>query len=260
MKIGSEAVGAIASRRSSSLTGIVQREVERMIVAGDLEAGQRINEQHLATRLGVSRGPIREALRALERAGLVQSIVNVGTFVRQVGLEEACEMYDMRAIVFGFACARLAAQATDEQKATLKALVEAMDGAIAAANSTDYYQLNLRFHDLIMGFAGHKRANQIYQALVREGHLFRQRSLQPVASMQESNREHAAMLAAILAGEPEVARRAAENHHQGGKRRWLATLAPQSEIGRGTHLVNEKFSSDGSRPEERALTWNTKGG
>jgi len=232
MKVGSDAVGAIATRRSSSLTGIVQREVERMIAAGDLEAGQRINEKHLATRLGVSRGPIREALRALERAGLVQSIVNVGTFVRQVGLEEASEMYDMRAVVFGFACARVAEQATAEEKEALTALVKEMDLAIIAANSTDYYQLNLRFHDLIMEYSAHKRAGQIYEALVREGHLFRQRSLQPVASMLESNSEHAAMLAGILIGDPAAARQAAEDHHQGGKRRWLATLAPQQpEIG-----------------------------
>lgn len=244
MKVGSDAVGAIASRRSSSLTGIVQREVERMIAAGDLEAGQRINEKHLATRLGVSRGPIREALRALERAGLVQSIVNVGTFVRQVGLEEASEMYDMRAVVFGFACGRVAEQATAEQKDALTALVKEMDCAITAADSTEYYRLNLRFHDLIMEFSAHKRAGQIYEALVREGHLFRQRSLQPVASMLASNREHAAMVAAILAGDAATARQAAEDHHHGGKRRWLATLEPpQAEIDAGTRAAAEEFDS-----------------
>lgn len=227
MEIAPEAVGAIANRRSSSLTVIVQREVERMIVSGDLEAGERINEQHLATRLGVSRGPVREALRALERAGLVQSVVNLGTFVRKVGIDEAAEMYDMRAVIFGFACARLAAQATEAQKPALQDLVAEMESAIAAGDSSQYYRLNLRFHDLIMDFAGHQRAGQIYQSLVREGHLFRQRSLQPVASMQESNAEHAAMLDAILAGDADAARRAAEEHHFGGKRRWLATMTPR---------------------------------
>jgi DNA-binding GntR family transcriptional regulator len=226
MKVASETVGAIADHRSNSLAAIVQREVERMIVSGDLAAGERINEQHLATRLGVSRGPVREALRALERTGLVQSITNLGTFVRKVGIEEVSEMYDMRAVVFGFACARLADRATDKQKKTLNALVEEMDAAIAAGDSSEYYRLNLRFHDLVMEFSGHKRAEEIYQALVREAHLFRQRSLQPVASMQESNAEHAAIVAAVRAGDAAAARRESEDHHFGGKRRWLATLTP----------------------------------
>ena len=243
MEIGPEAVGAIASRRSNSLTVIVQRELERMIASGDLNAGERINEQHLATRFGVSRGPVREALRALERAGLVQSIINLGTFVRMVGIEEASEMYDMRAVVFGFACARLALQATDEQKNALEALVHEMDSAITAGDSTEYYRLNLRFHDLVMEYAGHARASQIYQSLVREGHLFRQRSLQPSASMRESNAEHAAMLCAILAGEAAAARQKAEDHHFGGKRRWLATMTPH-DAGIGRQVSPQEEESD----------------
>jgi DNA-binding GntR family transcriptional regulator len=227
MKVASETVGAIADHRSNSLAAIVQREVERMIVSGDLAAGERINEQHLATRLGVSRGPVREALRALERTGLVQSITNLGTFVRKVGIEEVSEMYDMRAVVFGFACAQLADRATDKQKKTLSALVEEMDAAIAAGDASEYYRLNLRFHDLVMEFSGHRRAEKIYQALVREAHLFRQRSLQPVASMQESNAEHAAIVAALFAGDRTAARRVSEDHHLGGKRRWLSTLSPR---------------------------------
>ena len=75
---------AIALRRTQSLTAIVHREVERMILSGELKPGQRVNEQALAGRLGVSRGPIREALRALERSGLLTSVVNQGVFVREI--------------------------------------------------------------------------------------------------------------------------------------------------------------------------------
>ena len=57
--------------RTQSLTSLVQREVERLILTGVLAPGERINEQHLAARLQVSRGPVREALRGLEKARLV---------------------------------------------------------------------------------------------------------------------------------------------------------------------------------------------
>ena len=103
MTITSEAINAVANRRASSLTAIVQSELERMILSGELEPGQRLNEQQLASQLGVSRGPVREALRVLERAGLVTGVANLGMFVRQVGIEEAVEMYEMRGVVFGFA-------------------------------------------------------------------------------------------------------------------------------------------------------------
>jgi len=233
MKIAAKTVGAIADHRSNSLALIVREAVERMIVSGDLVAGARINEQHLATRLGVSRGPVREALRALERTGLVESVANLGTFVREVGVDEACEMYEMRGVVFGFACARLAGQSTGEQRAALRALVTDMDAAIDAANASEYYRLNLCFHDTIMEFAGHRRANRIYQDLVREGHLFRQRSLLPVTAMRASNAEHIAIVEAIAAGDVSEARRMAEIHHLGGKTRWLETRSP-----RGTERDN----------------------
>lgn len=224
MSEGSDAVAAIALRRTQSLTAIVHKELERMILSGELKAGERLNEQLLASRLGVSRGPVREAIRTLERAGLVTGIVNYGVFVRQIGVEEAMELYDMRAVLFGFACERLARLASAEQKAGLSDLVAEMDRAIERADNRAYYELNLRFHDTVMEFAGHRRATQIYESLVKEAHLFRQRALDSVPSMRESNQEHAAILEAVAAGDGERARRLAEQHVQGGKRRWLQTM------------------------------------
>ncbi len=224
MSEGSDAIAAIALRRTQSLTAIVHKELERMILSGELKAGERLNEQLLASRLGVSRGPVREAIRTLERAGLVTGIVNYGVFVRQIGVEEAMELYDMRAVLFGFACERLTRVASAKQKAGLSDLVAEMDRAIERADNRAYYELNLRFHDTAMEFAGHRRATQIYESLVKEAHLFRQRALDSVPSMRESNQEHAAILEAVAAGDGERARRLAEQHVQGGKRRWLQTM------------------------------------
>jgi DNA-binding GntR family transcriptional regulator len=216
-----DAAAAIALRRTQSLTAIVQGEVERMILSGELKAGERINEQALANRLGVSRGPVREAARALERAGLLTAVVNQGVFVRQITEEEAKEIYDVRSVVFGFICHRLAGRITAEQTQTLQALIARMDETIEQRDSAAYYQLNLRFHETIVAFAEHGRARQTYEALIKETHLLRQSSLVEPARMRESNSEHAAIVAAIAAGDGETARRLAEAHAQGGKRRWL---------------------------------------
>ena len=221
-----DAIAAIAQRRTQSLTAIVQKELERMIVSGEIGAGERLNEQVLATRLGVSRGPIREATRGLETAGLVTAIVNHGVYVRQINTQEAFELYDLRALIFGYACRQLAMARRPQAIASLSDLVRQMDLAIEAGDDADepYYKLNLRFHDLVMDLAGNTRAASIYASLVKESHLFRQRSLDRTENKRQSNGEHAAMVEAIAEGDADAACAAAENHHQGGKRRWLATL------------------------------------
>ncbi len=219
-----QALAAIELRRTQSLTAIVSKELERMIVSGEMKAGERLNEQVLATRLGVSRGPVREATRALERAGLVTVMANQGVFVRQIGFEEAIEIYDVRAVVFGFACQRLAGRLSETQAAELSDLISGMDEAIARGDNKKYYELNLRFHDVVMTFAGHGRAKQVYESLINETHLFRQRALGSRESMRESNGEHVAMLAAMVEGDGERARRIGEDHSLAGKRRWLETL------------------------------------
>jgi DNA-binding GntR family transcriptional regulator len=219
-----QAIAAIELRRTQSLSAIVSRELERMILSGELKAGERLNEQALATRLGVSRGPVREATRALERAGLVTVIVNQGVFVRQIGFEEAIEIYDVRAVVFGFACQRLVGRISMQQQAELADLIRQMDEAIARRDTTGYYGLNLRFHDAMMTFADHRRAKQVYESLINETHLFRQRALGSTDSMTESNSEHRAILKAIADGDGQRARKLGEDHSLAGKRRWLEAL------------------------------------
>ena len=89
----------LAFIRTESLATVVQRELERMILTGDIPAGERINENMLAGKLSISRGPIREALRKLEQAGLVESLVNRGMFVRKISLDEALNLYEIRAVL-----------------------------------------------------------------------------------------------------------------------------------------------------------------
>src|SRR6476620_3525575 len=87
----------ITQLQSSSLTSLVQAELERMILSGALAPGEKLTEMALAARLGVSRGPLREAFRMLEEAGLVRTEKNRGVFVRSLPVEEAIDIFDLRA-------------------------------------------------------------------------------------------------------------------------------------------------------------------
>src|SRR5690349_774028 len=86
MVAASAHASAIELLQSHSLTTLVRRELERRILAGELAPGDKLNEEGLAAQFNVSRGPVREAFRALESAGLVRTEKNRGVFVRQVSI------------------------------------------------------------------------------------------------------------------------------------------------------------------------------
>lgn len=241
-----DAITAIMHSRSQSLTAIVYDELERRILKGEIKAGDRFNEQSLANALGVSRGPVREARRSLEKAGLVVSNPGRGTFVRQIENAELAENYDLRAMLTGFACARLAQASTARQRAALSAFVERMDAAIAAEDETTYYALNVEFHAALMAHAKHRAAERIYHDLVKESHLSRQMSLARTPKMRESNAEHAEMMNAIAARDVERAQIAGEMHVLTGKRRWLDALS-LATAGEEPPRGNDRRKAPGTR-------------
>lgn len=243
------AAAAIAQRRSESLGTIVHKELERMILAGEIKAGQRVSEQLIAAQLGVSRGPVREATSALERSGLLTSIANRGVFVREVSTDELLELYDMRALLTGFACALIATEGSPAHKAELAAMVDGMEAALAAGDGHRYYQANLDFHAALMAFSGHGKAAQIYDTLLKEAHLSRRGVLSAAPMMDESNAEHVAICDAIRAGDGERARILGEAHVLAGKRRLLQARAGQPDAATDFHSALDDDSA--ARPRAR---------
>src|ERR1700678_1002838 len=143
--------------QSNSLPALVQVEIEQLILRGELAIGQRINESELAVRFGTSRGPIREALRALEESRLVRSEKNRGVFVREISVAEADEIYDMRAALDQLIGQRVAERATPAQLRELEGVIEEMDEMTGVREVNRYHALNLKFHDLLVDFAGNAR-------------------------------------------------------------------------------------------------------
>ena len=85
----------IALLQTSSLVSVVHAELEQMILSGRLAPGEKLTELTIAAKLGISRGPLREAFRMLEEAGLVRITKNRGVFVRDIPVEEAIEIFDL---------------------------------------------------------------------------------------------------------------------------------------------------------------------
>jgi phosphonate utilization transcriptional regulator len=222
--------------QSSSLASVAQGELERMILAGELAPGAKLTEMALASRLGISRGPLREAFRMLEEAGLVRTEKNRGVFVRDLPVDEAIEIFDLRAAMEELVGRRLAESIRTAQLKEVRGLVDAMERAVRAADARTYHLLNLQFHDRLVEMAGNGKLTAIYRKLIKELSLFRRLNLADAALLPLSAGEHRAIVKAIASGEPEAAGRAMFEHVIESKERTLAKQQrPDPQPGASAH-------------------------
>ncbi|UCG96994.1 MAG: phosphonate utilization associated transcriptional regulator [Burkholderiales bacterium] len=223
----------IALLRSASLASAAQQEIERLILGGELPPGAKLTEAALSERLGVSRGPIREAFRRLEEAGLLRQEKNRGVFVRDIAPDEAAEIYDLRAVMDELAGRRLAQTMTAEQSRVLRGIVERMEQAARADDADAYHLLNLEFHDQLVEFAGNRKMASMYRKLVKELALARRRNLGEEQALPHSAAEHRQILKTIAAGDPDAAGRALFEHAEASKQRVLRSGPPPAPLRAG---------------------------
>jgi phosphonate utilization transcriptional regulator len=206
MATSSQPAATIELLQKHSLTTLVLRELERRILAGEIEPGAKLNELELAAELNVSRGPLREAFRALEQAGLVRTEKNRGVFVRRVSLREADEIYEVRAGLDEIIGRLAAERATAQEVAELREMVERMREVARARDVDAYYPLNVAFHDRLAEISGNRTLAATYRRLVNELHLYRRETLARGAnSFPISTREHAEIVEAIACGDAQRA-------------------------------------------------------
>ncbi len=211
----------IALLQSSSLASAVQSELERMILDGDLSPGEKLGEVALSTRLGVSRGPLREAFRMLEEAGLLRTEKNRGVFVRDLPVAEAAEIFDLRAAMDELVGRRLAETIQPAALKEIRGLVDQMEQAVKASDPPRYHRLNLAFHDRLVELAGNGKLTSVYRKLVKELSLFRRLNLGDGVLMPASVGEHRQIVRAIAAGDAAAAGKAMYDHAMESKERTM---------------------------------------
>lgn len=223
-----QSLAAIDFLRTRSLSNVVQGEIERMIIEGELSPNERINENALSQRLGVSRGPIREACSAIAAMGLIEIIPNRGFFVRALSNDEAQDLSQARAGVFACMVMLLAERVTDKQLTELRGLLKKMDAIAKTGEVHDYYPVNLEFHRRIGEMAGNNRLELVYQSFVRELHIQRYRALSTGDTLAVSNAEHKAIVKALEERDPIAAFVAGRAHITNGIVRTRKAGEPQT--------------------------------
>ena len=215
-----QAPDTIELLRSHSLATAVRHEIERRILAGQIVPGARLTEAEMAEQLRVSRGPVREAFRALEQAGLLRNEKNRGVYVRSLTHFEADELYEVRAGLDALIGRLAAERCTPAQVVDLRELLRAMQKAARTRNVDDYHPLNVRFHDLLAQLTGNANLIATYRRLVNELHLYRRETLaRGPQSFPISTHEHEAIVDAIASGDADRAGLLLYEHAMDSRRR-----------------------------------------
>jgi DNA-binding GntR family transcriptional regulator len=182
------------------------------IVAGELSPGERLIEEELAERLGLSRGAVREAILRLGHEGLVIRERNRGARVRRFTVDEAIEILEARAALESLAAGYAAARRTDDEARELESLVDEMERLQAAGELLAMSERNAAMHRRILEISAHAVALDICARLHSQVVRFQFRTVLAPGRSTKSLAEHRRIVTAIAAGDRAAAERAMREH------------------------------------------------
>jgi len=198
--------------RPVTLRSQVENYLRNAIADGHLKPGERLVERELCEQLKISRPSLREALRALEAERLIVNIPHRGPVVASISVEEAKDLYAIRALMEGFAAQEFARLADD---AAVKQLGVALAGLRKATGSGDKHVLleaGAKFYEILLAGCGNKLVVEILRSLFLRIKILRSTSLNKPERAAQSLRELEAVHEAIAARNPALARELAQTH------------------------------------------------
>ena len=198
--------------KKNTRTEILLSEIEKLIVNGSMVPGQRLDEMVLAKKYGVSRTPVREAIRALIAIGLVQNTGKQGSQVAKLSISMLIEMFELMAVLEGM-CAQLAARrATKNQLFEMQKTHELLEKTFEKGTHKEFYNVNLQFHDLLYNASHTQYLAEETLRLRRRLSPYRMRVTFQPGRMSSTLEEHNKILIAIKKGESELAKNEAISH------------------------------------------------
>ncbi len=182
-----------------SIADSVKRYLETCIFTGKFKPGQQIKEQEVAESLGISRPPIREALKSLEAEGLITRKPNRGAFVTEIEEKDIWEIYTLKMALYGLATQLAFDMITEELVQKWEILIKDMEEAISSSppDIARYQELHEEFHDIMFDTAGHERLKKIVLNLHKQVKRYSYQSLGDQVHLEKSFNYHKAILEAI---------------------------------------------------------------
>jgi len=188
------------------------KRIREMIRKGALKKGDRILEAPMCQAMGVSRTPLREALRILSSEGLIELIPNRGAYVAQPSIKDIGEMFYVMSILEG-TCARVCVEKMDDEGLRrLDDLYRKLEQHCQAEDREKYMAVNHSFHSLVQELAGNKVLSEVINALRQKILLYRYRQIYQPNRLKESMQEHRDLQQAFRERNPEAAERFMQEH------------------------------------------------
>ncbi len=192
----------------------VAERLREQIFARQLEPGAWIDEMKLCAEYGISRTPLREALKVLATEGLVTMKVRRGAYVTEMSSDDVAQVYHLLALLESDAAVTVAAQASAEDRAQLAQLHARLEAQVRSRDA--FFAANEQFHMALLQIAGNRWALQAVQDLRKVMKLNRHHSLFKQGRLAESLAEHRALMRAIEAGDAAAAGALMKAHFASG--------------------------------------------
>lgn len=217
-------------RRGNTLAHRVYEVIKDRILSAELPPGTRLKDNELARTFGVSNTPIREAMRELERDGLIETIPYKGSFVKKMSIAETREVYDVRMALEALAARLAVKRITESQLEEMEKAVQKYAIALERDDITVGLEADLAFHDLLVQASGNDTLLKIVRDLANRIQVLRQLDKGKMRRKQ-SLEDHKAILQALKGGEAEKAEVQVCRHIARGKENVIKLLmAGESEV------------------------------
>ena len=194
------------------LRELVLEAIREAIKNGSLQPRERLMEIQLADELGVSRTPVREALRKLELEGFIVMVPRKGAYVSDLTMKDVADVFEIRAALEGLAAALAAERITEEELETMERLLVEKGEAINLDDIDKLVEVDTKFHEAMYQASRNERLSTIISNLREQIQRFRLTSLSVPGRKEDSLKEHRSLLEAIQARDIQLARQLAQEH------------------------------------------------
>jgi len=207
----------------------VYRILKKEIIKGSFKPGDKVLEGKIAEQMGISRTPVREAIRGLAAEGFVVLSPNQGVVVRSVSAENIREVLQIHSALEGLA-ARLSCEVINEEELKeLENYVKKMEKLANKKDSSGYSEIDLKFHELIVNNCGNKRLIEMRKNISDQAQRYRIGSLSIPRRLKESLKEHQKILKAFKTKDPKKADSTSQKHIQNALKNILNKVIEKKE-------------------------------
>ncbi|HBI93820.1 MAG TPA: GntR family transcriptional regulator [Terrisporobacter glycolicus] len=194
------------------LRDVVFENLRTAILEGNLKAGKRLMEVQLAEQLGVSRTPIREAIRKLELEGLVVMLPRKGAYVANMSFKDLIDVLEIRASLEGLAASLASERLRDEDIVELERVAKEFEKSVRETDIDEVLKKDVEFHEKIFLMANNKKLYHLITSLWEQVHRFRVTYVSNYEASLSLVDEHNRILEAIKSGDSELAKKYATEH------------------------------------------------